>query len=115
MWTAQTAIQNISVGPRWVVENDFVCWLMSIEDWDAMVASLGPMPLQVSGRVERRYMGVVTGQSLTEPLNASLAHVGPSESAMDAERRNLERLGRKVAFWAIFGLAVTIITWEILR
>lgn len=47
------------------------------EDWDAMVASLGP---------ER----------------------------MDAERRHLERLGRKVAFWAIFGLAVTILSWWIL-
>lgn len=34
---------------------------------------------------------------------------------MDAERRNLERVGRKVAFWAIFGLTVTILSWWILR
>ena len=38
----------------------------------------------ISGRVERRYVGVVTGQSLTEPLNASLARVGPNDFERDA-------------------------------
>lgn len=66
------------------------------EDWDAMVASLGP----------GTRTGVGARQTSGHSKNAAGLYVdaptsGPTSLAerMDAERRNLERLGRQVAFW----------------
>lgn len=101
-------LYEFTVGPWYVVENDFVCWLMDERDWDAICRSCGrEVSPQGEGTAENWGGSIFATIPQAEPLlghdgrPAVPRNISSTELAerMDAERRNLERLGRKVAFW----------------
>lgn len=114
-----------------------VCWLISIEDWDAIVASLGP---ESRGAASERCKPEINahvgadkqskGGSLGPTYRSCLCgeKSGPSRfdrlpdvkklmtnmANMENERLRLERLGRQIAFYLGTSLLVVILATAIL-